>query len=213
MNKLFLWFAIMATVIGFACPAYAAPVSPKVSEPINHTTSQPIGGMDDDRNPVTLRLDAATGALLTMTSSGTSGGSSVSILLDGTIVSSSNPLPVSGSLTLVSSDNTTFRDDGTATKVVVSAAAGNLISATCYNISTGLKYLQIFDTATAPTAGAVPKLSFLCAKNAQIYVGNDVFGKDGLTMAIGIGMAISTTYETFTDAAVANEQFMQAVYK
>lgn len=81
-----------------------------------------------------------------------------------------------------------------ANALAVRAAAGGVI----YGVggySTTSQFLQIHDTAGAPTNGAIPAFTFPITANSPFSVD---FGAYGMFCANGIRIAISTTGPTLT---------------
>lgn len=103
----------------------------------------------------------------------------------------------------------THLNAGTATKAVVKATAGNVYAVMATNVGASLRWFQLHNKATAPAAADVAQLFFplpagtapqptVLEINATLIGGSEPF-------VTGCGWAISSTPDTFTDAATANE--------
>ena len=80
---------------------------------------------------------------------------------------------------------------------VVKAAAGTLHQLLLQNDISGTVNLQIFDKATAPIAGDVPKIS----RRLTSGVSNDLAFPLGMPFLNGIAFGVSSTSNSFTAAA------------
>lgn len=97
---------------------------------------------------------------------------------------------------------------GAATAISVKATPGNLYWVSCSNANAAVRYLQIHDKASAPTAGNTPILSFVipagtAAAPSIAEITSAMLGPS-IYCATGIALGISTTAGTYT-AATANE--------
>jgi hypothetical protein len=97
----------------------------------------------------------------------------------------------------------------TSTGDYVSGAADKtLFSISAMNTGTGLRYLQVFDRSTTPSAGAAPVISVpVYANSGFTVVDQQMLGPNGMTLSNGIAWGISTTPGTYT-AATASECFV-----
>jgi hypothetical protein len=104
------------------------------------------------------------------------------------------------------SSSTLYISMGTAVSGNLKASAGNVYALDCINVSTGLRFLQLFDSTAAPTAGAVPKIPPfpIPANNGLLLVGQDVLGGEGINFTTGISFGISTTALTYTAATATD---------
>lgn len=88
---------------------------------------------------------------------------------------------------------------------------------TCYNGNAAARYLQLHNTATTPSASAVPAWFVLVPAGQMIVLGNDFFGDDGMllgppgTTFLGCAFAFSTTARTYT-AGTATDQDTQIMW-
>lgn len=105
-----------------------------------------------------------------------------------------------------------FTNYGTGATLNVKATAGNVFSVACHNSNASDRYIQLHDTATTPSTGAVPKLVFLIKTSSTTVIGSDFFTTSGIAFSNGIAFAFSTTEGTYT-AGAAGEQNTTVVYK
>ncbi|MEH2201164.1 hypothetical protein [Nostoc sp.] len=106
---------------------------------------------------------------------------------------------------------------GTASSGFLKASAGNLYAFKVINSGTAKKYLQLFDRATAPTAGLAPYDIFPIpagdtSQDGLLLIGQADIGGDGISFATGVAWGISTTQTTFT-AATASESTLSFRHK
>lgn len=93
--------------------------------------------------------------------------------------------------------------------ILVKPSAGNLTSIDASSVNVAVRYLQLFDKVTAPVNTDVPIFSFpLVAGSAtvpaRITLDRRWLGDQGLSFAVGIGVAMSTTAGTLTSATAAD---------
>lgn len=105
-----------------------------------------------------------------------------------------------------------YKNYAAAATANVKASPGNVYAVTCSNINGSTRYIQIHNTATTPSAAAVPALSFVVPANSQVRIGTEFFGPGGINFSTGIAFAFSTTEGTYT-AGTATDQFTQVCYK
>lgn len=96
-----------------------------------------------------------------------------------------------------------------STAVSAKASAGNLYSVNCTNANATVRYLQIHDKASAPSAGNVPVAAWPIpagSTNAPggVALGILEFGTAGYRCATGVAIGISTTLATYTAATAAD---------
>ena len=101
--------------------------------------------------------------------------------------------------------------------VSVKATPGQLLSVVATNENAAVRYLQIHNKASAPTAGETAVVSYIIpagttAAPGRIQLTMADFGNNGLHLSTGIALGISTAIDTFT-AATAAECFLSYVYK
>lgn len=108
------------------------------------------------------------------------------------------------------------QSSGSVTKKSVKGIPGPVFGIIATNTGTSLRWLQLHDKATAPSAGNIPILwapipAGTAANPGVVVVSSSWFGPNE-QCALGIGWAISSTPDTFTDAAVAAEHTVQLRY-
>ena len=105
-----------------------------------------------------------------------------------------------------------FAAFGTSVALSVKATAGNITSIYASNANAAVRYLQLFNKASAPTGGDVPVHSWpITVSGGSILVGTDFFGTNGGYASSGIAIGISTTSATFT-AATAADHIINGMY-
>lgn len=94
----------------------------------------------------------------------------------------------------------------------VKATAGVVYSLSCHNSNAAVRYIQLFDTVTAPTSTTtVPYMSFAIPAVSQVIIGVDLFTSQGFPFTTGIYWAYSTTRDVYT-AATGAEQHLTLFY-
>jgi len=88
--------------------------------------------------------------------------------------------------------------------VNVKATAGSVTKLTVINTTASVRYIQIHNTATTPSASAVPAISFLIKANDERTLGIDQLGQNGFYCATGIAIANSSAAGIYT-AGVAGD--------
>lgn len=106
---------------------------------------------------------------------------------------------------------TSFTNRGANATLNVKTTAGVIVGVSCMNTTSQSRYLQVHNTATTPSAAAVPVLSFLVPANSQVVIGSDFFTLAGFYCATGIAFACSTTIDTYT-AGLATDHSTQIFY-
>lgn len=101
------------------------------------------------------------------------------------------------------------------TGVLVKGAAGTIQSITVSNVNAAVRFLKLYDKATAPTVGTdTPVMTIAMVGGA---VGNCVthhFGQDGLSFSLGIGLGITTLVaDNDTTAPAATEQIVHILWQ
>lgn len=94
----------------------------------------------------------------------------------------------------------------------VKATAGNVFSIYCYNTNAAARFIQIHNTATTPSGGAAPVLSYLIPATGAVFIDSSSLGEGGTAFSTGIAFAFSTTATTYT-AGTAGEQLTIIHYK
>jgi len=106
--------------------------------------------------------------------------------------------------------NTNSTDKGTEYQnysfqtINVKATAGSVTKLTVINTTASVRYIQIHNTATTPSASAVPAISFMLAANGSLNLGIDQLGQNGFYCATGIAIANSSAAGIYT-AGVAGD--------
>jgi hypothetical protein len=137
------------------------------------------------------------------------------------VTNATNPLPVQviGSVTLGSSVTigvttsggcSVYRDlnPGT-TGVSVKGSAGQVYGWFLGNSSSGVRYIKLYDKATAPTSGDTPKMTIPLPANAAANVCFEM----GITFSNGIGYRVTTgVADNDTGAPSANDVQLNLLY-
>lgn len=97
------------------------------------------------------------------------------------------------------------------TSGVVYRAAGLVYSVSARNKNGAVRYLQLFNKATAPVAGDIPTVIIEIPANGITVLGDAFFSRNGLAFNVGVAWGFSTTEETFT-AGTAADQVTQIVW-
>lgn len=108
---------------------------------------------------------------------------------------------------------TLFTNYGANLTLNVKATAGNVYSIHALNTNAALRYVQIHNTATTPSGGAVPLASFPIPASSYINIDHTMLPAGGIYCSAGIAFAISTTLGTYTASATANEHNTFIEYK
>jgi hypothetical protein len=87
----------------------------------------------------------------------------------------------------------------------VKASAGNVFSVGTCNANASTRYIQVHNTATTPSGGATPLLSFPVLASACVQIGADVLTWAGVYFSTGIAFAFSTTQSTYTAGSAADQ--------
>ena len=99
-----------------------------------------------------------------------------------------------------------FKNLGANATLNVKPGAGIVFSMSCYNANASSRFIQLHDTATTPSAAAVPTVSILVPTGAQVIVGTDFFSNEGIGFTLGIAFAFSTTAATYTAGSASDQQ-------
>lgn len=85
------------------------------------------------------------------------------------------------------------------------ATPGRVFSLYGFNANAAVRYLQLFDKASAPASGDVPIGEWaLAASGGDRIVGMEAFTVEGITLAKGVAWGISTTRGSYTAATAAD---------
>lgn len=99
--------------------------------------------------------------------------------------------------------------------ISVKATPGNLLSVSATNINAAVRYLQIFNKASAPATNDVPIFCFpipIGSTTIQMTnIGRDFFGAGGYYFSTGIAIGISTSGTNY-QAATATDHITQGTY-
>lgn len=175
----------------------------------------------DVLNPIRL-LDSTTNTLMTIKPA-----SIAPIATDTSIVVTESPNSPAATSALQTSGNTSlssiataqtrtttpFGIFGTSVAVSVKASAGNITAIHASNANAAIRYLQVFNKASAPAGGDVPIHSWpITASGGSLLIGTDFFGVNGAAATLGIAIGVSTTNATFTAATAADHNINGMYY-
>lgn len=93
---------------------------------------------------------------------------------------------------------TTFSNWGANTTLNVKATTGNVFSLYAYQTNAAARFEQLHNTATTPSASAVPVFSFLVVASGDKLIGSDFFGPNGYNFSTGIAFAHSSAFGIYT---------------
>jgi hypothetical protein len=94
----------------------------------------------------------------------------------------------------------TFHSDA---DVLVKAKEGQVFAAFATNENAAVRYLQLFNKATAPAAADVPVFSFPILATSSLLIGTEFFTEHGSYFDTGIAIGISTAKASYTAATAA----------
>lgn len=98
---------------------------------------------------------------------------------------------------------------GTAVTSVIKASRGSVLSLSCTNLNSAIRYFQWHDLATVPTGGETPIISYPVYGNSGVlFVDEKYLGFYGRPFDTGITFAFSTTPLTYT-AGVATDVIVE----
>lgn len=93
------------------------------------------------------------------------------------------------------------------------ASAGNVFGFMVRNLNAATRYFQLHSKASAPGAADIPYLpSFIVPSGAQLLIGAEFFGPNGIYFSTGIASGFSTTEANYT-AGAAGDQYTAVFYK
>lgn len=100
--------------------------------------------------------------------------------------------------------------------ISVKASAGNLLSISCSNINAAIRYLQLHNKASAPSAGETATFSFPIPAGSgtapsTVTIDRDFLGPNGHYFSTGIAVGVSTAAATFT-AATTTDHVVNGTY-
>lgn len=99
---------------------------------------------------------------------------------------------------------TTFSNWGANTTHNVKATPGSVYSLYAYNTNAAARFEQLHNTATTPSASAVPVFSFLVGISLDKLIGSDFFGPNGCNFSTGIAFAHSSAFGIYTAGTAAD---------
>lgn len=99
---------------------------------------------------------------------------------------------------------TTFSNWGANTTLNVKATTGNVFSLYAYQTNAAARFEQLHNTATTPSASAVPVFSFLVVASGDKLIGSDFFGPNGYNFSTGIAFAHSSAFGIYTAGTAAD---------
>jgi hypothetical protein len=89
----------------------------------------------------------------------------------------------------------------------IKASSGALRSFKAINRNAAARYLQLFDSTSAPDSTNVPIDEFLIPAASQIVIGTDFFTLQGAVFAVGVSFGFSTGSGTYTAATAGDHDF------
>ncbi len=100
-----------------------------------------------------------------------------------------------------------------ASGVVKSGQHANLFGVYAINNNASIRYLQFFDSTTAPASSAAPRLQFgIPGGGGEIIIGTDFWQAQGIAFDKAIAWGISTTKGSFV-AATAGDHDLMVIYQ
>lgn len=165
--------------------------------------------------------DTATYVYRSSPSSGGGGGGAVTTVADNNSLAAFNVIPKKSSTSVNSKSRfVNVGRTGAAVAFSVKASAGNIFGLTVNTgttTATSVRYIQLHDKASAPSAGEVPVWEFslptVAANNASsINFGEDFFGSDGMFFSTGIAIAVSATSGTYSTGVTTSSTTVMATY-
>lgn len=105
---------------------------------------------------------------------------------------------------------TSFANLGANTTLNVKATPGNVYALYAYQTNAAARFEQLHNTATTPSASAVPVFSFLVEASKDKLVGPEFFGQNGHNFPTGIAFAHSSAFGIYTAGTAADgNRFIQ----
>lgn len=99
---------------------------------------------------------------------------------------------------------TVFSNWGANTTLNIKATTGNIYAAYFYQTNAANRFEQLHNTATTPSASAVPVYSFLVEPSKDKVIGGDFFGANGANGSNGWAFAHSTAFGIYTAGTAAD---------
>lgn len=91
---------------------------------------------------------------------------------------------------------------------VAGAGPVRVFSAYAFNHNVSVRYMQLFDKATAPASGDVPRVQFaIPPSDGDRGFGDDMFTEEGVPFLLGLAVGISTTRGSYTAATASDHDF------
>lgn len=100
---------------------------------------------------------------------------------------------------------TQFQNLGANVTLNVKSSAGSVLSLYCHNANAADRFIQLHNTATVPSGGAVPKHTFRVPAGGDVLIGSDYFQELGCAFATGIAFAFSTSINTYTAGSAGDQ--------
>ena len=117
-------------------------------------------------------------------------------------------------LSIAAAASSTYHPVTQVTTASVKGSAGNVFKIRATNENAAVRWVQLHNKATAPAGTDVPVLSWKIPAGTATAPGYVEFEfRNALQLGTGIGVAVSTTQATFTDAATATEHEILVEYK
>lgn len=93
-----------------------------------------------------------------------------------------------------------------SSKGVVKAAPGRVFSITVANLSSSVRYFQLFDQTSRPGSTSTPKISIpipasTVASNSYVTLGSEFFAP-AMRFSTGIGFAVSSVFGSYSSSSV-----------
>lgn len=101
-------------------------------------------------------------------------------------------------LTVATYCKTLVTNLGSAAALNIKATPGNFYGAYVHNTAATLRYFQVHNTGTTPSASAVPLLTFLVPALSSIQISANLFGDEGVNFSTGIAGANSSAEGVYT---------------
>lgn len=100
----------------------------------------------------------------------------------------------------------------------INSGSRNIKSIYCVNNNASVRYIQFFNTATTPSGGAVPVLTYLIPPLTNtvpgvILIDGQILGDDGYNLTTGLAFGFSTTSGTYTPGSAADMLILQVMFK
>ena len=104
-----------------------------------------------------------------------------------------------------------YTNFGSSVSGVIKNSTGYVRSLICKNDNIATRYIQLFNSASAPTTGAIPIISIPIAPDSTEKIGADIFGELGINFPTGISFGFSTSLSPYTAGSV--DHSTQVIYR